>query len=245
MPGCVYAVPDCHSKLIEVNFNGRPKPRTLYAPIRSAVLAGKHGNLQFHLIVVLSPSKYLSFTPLALLSLPRFIHNTSFFLLFSLSCYVSWSLFPFESLSLSIFAGALDVFFFSLSLSPFLIFFMQDVSLNNFKSQSLPFSISAPICLFVPLFPASPRRFFPFLRLSCSPSLCGCAQQRLKEAPEHRVWVYVNKNERKSVPASLRLPLCQCLPLGCQWQSEFICCAVTGLMIDVAPANSKPIRRLM
>lgn len=58
---------------------------------------------------------------------------------------------------------------------------------------------------------------------------CGCLWTRMRE----------------SVPVSLTLPLCQCLPLGCQWQSEFICCAVTGLMIDVAPANSKPIRRLM
>lgn len=52
----------------------------------------------------------------------------------------------------------------------------------------------------------------------------------------------VSDGER--VPASLT-SLCQSLPLGCQWQSEFICCAVTGLMIDVAPANSKPIRSLM
>lgn len=123
-------------------------------------------------------------------------------------------------------------------------FSMQDVSLNNFKSQSLAFSISAPVCLFAPLFPPSRPFFFPSFSLSCSLTLCA---QTLKEAPniEKCGCLRTRMRERESVPESLTLPLCQCLPLGCQWQSEFICCAVTGLMIDVAPANSKPIRRLM
>lgn len=119
-------------------------------------------------------------------------------------------------------------------------FVMQDVSLNNFKSKSLPFSPSAPSCLFVPLSSFFLSSFFSF-------SLCLCvhAQQRLKGAPRTEKCGCLWTRMSESVPASLTLPLCRCLPLGCQWQSEFICCAVTGLMIDVAPANSKPIRRLM
>lgn len=48
-------------------------------------------------------------------------------------------------------------------------FSVQDVSLNNFKSQSLAFSISAPICLFAPLFLS---RFFSSFFVSLARRRC-------------------------------------------------------------------------
>lgn len=164
---------------------------------------------------------------------------------FSLTPHVSCFLPPFQSFSPSIFTGALWMFLLSL---PFMIFFMQDISLNNFKSQSLAFAISAPILPLCASFSCfSVIFYFLSFFVSLARRLCVYMLSRdWKEAPEQKCGcMWTRMRERESVPASLTLPLCQCLPLGCQWQSEFICCAVTGLMIDVAPANSKPIRRLM
>ena len=179
-------------------------------------------------------------------------HPRSSHQLYPLFLFVSCLFLPPMSLGLGRPCQALSIYFYCMvrfECSFFFLFdfFMQDISLNNFKSQSLAFlylcNPFASLLLFLPLC----HFFFFFLCLSRSPTLCVHAQQRLKEALEQKVWVYTRTGmrERERVPVSLTLPLCQCLPLGCQWQSEFICCVVTGLMIDVAPANSKPIRRLM
>ncbi len=89
--------------------------------------------------------------------------------------------------------------FFFLPLSLLFDFSMQDVSLDNFKSQSLAFCLCShlPLCTSFFLLLCRFSFFCSVLCLSCSPSLCVHAQQRLKEAPEQKVWVYANKNERK------------------------------------------------
>lgn len=94
-----------------------PKPRTLSAPIRSAVLAGKRGNLQFHhLNVVLLPSKYLSFTPLSSHQLTLFLSTFNFFSLCLFDSPMSLRfLSPLSvAFSPSIFTAPLWMFFFPL-----------------------------------------------------------------------------------------------------------------------------------
>lgn len=127
----------------------------------------------FHPNISLSPSKLSSAYPFLF----------TFFLFVSLTPRVSWFLSPFQSLSPSIFTGALfGVFFFSLSLFDFfharcLIKQLQKVkvwlslSLLPFASLRLFFLL---LCRFF---------FFSVLCLSCSPSLYVHAQQRLKRSP--------------------------------------------------------------
>lgn len=162
-----------------------------------------------------------------------FLFTIAFFLFDRLGLAVSVSL---KVLSPSIFTGMpwtcfVHALLFDFFYSRFLI-----KQLQKTKFASLQLCSHLP---FAPLFYASCRHSFLFL------CLCVFMLSRDWKKPQNRKCGCLWTRMRESVPASLTLPLCQCLPLECQWQSEFICCAVTGLMIDVAPANSKPIRRLM
>lgn len=161
--------------------------------IRSAVLAWKSSTfirmlLLSHPNISLSTSKLSSVYPF----LPRV----------SLTFYVPSSLSPFHSLPpyphlfLLVCSGC---FLFSLLFfhARCLIKQLQEVkvwlSLSPPSLSLLPF---ASLCLFFFFsFPASPSLFSFFV------SLARClrvqAQQRLKEAPQQKVWVYTNKNERK------------------------------------------------
>lgn len=155
--------------------------------IRSAVLAWKSSTfirmlLLSHPNISLSTSKLSSVYPF----LPRV----------SLTFYVPSSLSPFHSLPpyphlfLLVCSGC---FLFSL------LFFMHDVSLNNFKKSkfgflSLPLSLSAPICLFVPLlllffFPSFSVIVF-FLCLSCSLSACTSSAETERSPTTESVGVY-------------------------------------------------------
>lgn len=124
--------------------------------------------LSLHPNISLSPSKLSSAYPLFIYIPP--------FLSFSHCLSVSLCLrLPF-SRSLHLFLLVRYACFF-FTPSPLFDFFMQDVSLNNFKSQSLAFSSSAPICLFAPLFPASVGFFFFFsFFVSPSPAASMCSR---------------------------------------------------------------------
>lgn len=158
--------------------------------IRSAVLAWKSGTfirmlLFSHPNISLSPSKLSSVYPF----LPRV----------SLTFYVPSSLSPFHSLPhhphlfLLVCSGC---FLFSL------LFFHARCLIKQLQEVKVWLSLSLcshlPLCAsssFFSSFPASPSLFSFFV------SLARClrvhAQQRLKEAPQQKVWVYTNKNERK------------------------------------------------
>lgn len=162
--------------------------------IRSAVLAWKSSTfirmlLLSHPNISLSTSKLSSVYPF----LPRV----------SLTFYVPSSLSPFHSLPpyphlfLLVCSGC---FLFSLLFfhARCLIKQLQEVkvwlSLSPPSLSLLPFASLCLFCFFFS-FPASPSLFSFFV------SLARClrvqAQQRLKEAPQQKVWVYTNKNERK------------------------------------------------
>lgn len=151
--------------------------------IRSAVLAWKRSTfirmlLFSHPNISLSPSKLSSVYPF----LPRV----------SLTFYVPSSLSPFHSLPphphlfLLVCSGC---FLFSL------LFFMHDVSLNNFKKSKFGFlSLSAPICLFVPpllffFFPSFSVIVF-FLCLSCSLSARTSSAETERSPTTESVGVY-------------------------------------------------------
>lgn len=244
-------------------FNGCPKPRTLSATIRSAILAEKCRNLRFLSLAPpppISVSVFFVFLPVLKLSqllLHPFLFTVPLLLFGWLGLLVST---PLKGTFLRLFFDARFFSFFCLGicffyLAPLFDFFPHARRLIKQLQKS---KFAFPPCLLPfassrrPSSPSSSSSIFfsssPFFSISLCLCLLVLSRDR-EETPEQKVWVFVNKNEsergRESVPASLALPLCQRLPLGCQWQSEFICCAVTGLMIDVAPANSKPIRRLM
>lgn len=130
-----------------------------------------------HLNVVLLPSKCLSSHPLSSHQrTPLYSHSPLFMFFVSLTPCVSRFPSPLQSPSIFILFRC----FFSLTLLFHSFFSMHNVSLNNFKSQSLAFCIFVPICLFAPLFSLS---FLFCLCLPRSPSLCVQAQQRLKRSP--------------------------------------------------------------
>lgn len=186
-----------------------------------------------------SPHPNIPFSTLKLLQhYPLFYSQ---FLFYSLTALVFWSLCLLKSLSPSIFTGAPWNMFFFIPCPLFDFFYARCLIKELQKSKFAFFHLCShlPLCA-SPFFAASLRHSVP----SPFVSVCSCSAETEKK-PQNRKCGCLWTRMRESVPASLTLPLCQCLPLGCQWQSEFICCAVTGLMIDVAPANSKPIRRLM
>lgn len=109
---------------------------------------------------------------------------------------VSWSLKV--TVSIYFYWCALDLFFF---LSLLFGFFYARCLIKQLQKSK--------VCLSLSLLPfASLGLFFLLLvviLLSFSVSLCVHAQRRLKEAPEQKVWVFVNKNERVCLRASLSL----------------------------------------
>lgn len=171
------------------------------------------------------------FHPLSSHQLTPFYSHSPFFLFDSACLLLSASL----SVVLSIYFYwcSLDVF---LSLS-FWIFFMQDISLNNFKSQSLAFAISAPILPLCASFSCfSVIFYFLSFFVSLARRLCVYMLSRdWKEAPEQKVWVYVNKNERKrecacephspSLPVSaIRVSVAEWIYLLCGYWANDWCC---------------------
>lgn len=179
--------------------------------------------------LLFSPHPYISLSPLKLSHFYPFLFTIPLFLFDSLGLL--------KSLSPSIFTGAPWKCFFPLS--SFWLFYARCLIKQLQKSKFA----SLYLCSHLPLWASFSCFSLSFFSLF----LCLCVFMLSRDWKKPRIrkcWCLWTRM-RESVPASLTLPLCQCLPLGCQWQSEFICCAVTGLMIDVAPANSKPIRRLM